>query len=171
MLTSTAGGIRFITSYLEGVPLKIFPPSGPFGNTQYLESGNEMTAKALPLALKVASALVFAESATMLAGAGYFAYGIITDQARSLGTLLALAVFTTALSYWLGYIALSLTKAKKFARTAAVFWQLCQLSVAFGSFSGQFANAAVGVAILVPSVAVIVLLFQKNVSALLQRDV
>jgi len=130
-----------------------------------------MTAKKLPLALKVASALVFAESALVLAGAGYFAYGIITDQARSIATLLALVVFTAAVASWLGYVALSLTKAKKFARTAAVFWQLCQLSVAFGSFTGQFANAAVGYAILIPSIAVIVLLFQKSVSALLQREV
>ncbi len=130
-----------------------------------------MTPKKLPLALKVASALVFAESAVLLAGSGYFAYGIITDQARSLGTLLALVVFTAALASWIGYIGLSLLKSKKFARTAAVFWQLCQLSVAFGSFTGQFASAAIGYAILLASVAVIALLFQKNVSALLQRDV
>jgi hypothetical protein len=136
-----------------------------------LETFEEMTAKNLPLALKVASALVFAESALVLAGAGYFAYGIITDQARSLPTLIALVAFTAALASWLGYVALSLVKAKKFARTAAVFWQLCQLSVAFGSFTGQFANATIGFAILLPSVAVIVLLFQKSVSALLQREV
>jgi hypothetical protein len=136
-----------------------------------LETFEEMTAKNLPLALKVASALVFAESALVLAGAGYFAYGIITDQARSLPTLIALVAFTAAVASWLGYVALSLVKAKKFARTAAVFWQLCQLSVAFGSFTGQFANAAIGIAILLPSVAVIVLLFQKSVSALLQREV
>ena len=130
-----------------------------------------MSAKALPLPLKVAAALVFVESALVMAGAGYFAYGIITDQARSLPTLLALVVFTAALASWIGYVATSLLKAKKFARTAAVFWQLCQLSVAFGSFTGQFANALVGYAILIPSVAVIVLLFQKQVSALLQREV
>ena len=130
-----------------------------------------MTSKDLPIALKVAAALLFAESAVALAGAGYFAYGIITDQARSLPTLLALVVFTAALASWIGYVATSLLKAKKFARTAAVFWQLCQLSVAFGSFTGQFANASIGFAILVPSIAVIVLLFQKNVSALLQREV
>ena len=130
-----------------------------------------MAAKKLPLALKVASALVFAESALVLAGAGYFAYGIITDQARSLATLLALVAFTVALASWLGYVAKSLAQAKKFARTAAVFWQLCQLSVAFGSFTGQFANVAVGFAILIPSVAVIALLFQKDVSALLEREV
>ena len=130
-----------------------------------------MTAKNFPLPLKLATALVFAESAVVLAGAGYFAYGIITNQARSFATLLALVVFTLALASWLGYVALSLAKAKKFARTAAVFWQLCQLSVAFGSFTGQFANAAIGYTILLPSVAVIVLLFQKSVSALLQREV
>ena len=130
-----------------------------------------MPAKDLPMALKAAAALVFVESAAVFAGAGYFAYGIITDQARSLATLLALVVFTAALASWIAYVATSLLKAKKFARTAAIFWQLCQLSVAFGSFTGQFANAMVGYAILIPSVAVIVLLFQRNVSALLQRDV
>lgn len=130
-----------------------------------------MTAKNLPLALKLATALVFAESAVVLAGAGYFAYGIITNQARSFATLLALVAFTAALASWLIYVAKSLAQAKKFARTAAVFWQLCQLSVAFGSFTGQFANVAVGIAILIPSVAVIALLFQKDVSALLQREV
>jgi len=52
---------------------------------------------------------------------------------------------------------------RRWARSGAIFWQLVQLTVAWGSFTGQFANAAIGFGLIVPSVAVIALLFTKPV--------
>jgi len=130
-----------------------------------------MAKNSIPMALRAASILVFVESFALVLGSGYFGFGIISGQARALPTLIALTAFTLAAAAWVGYIARSLMAAKKFARTPAVIVQLFQLSVAYGSFTGQFANPTVGFVLSVPSVIVIVLLFTKPVSALLQREV
>lgn len=129
-----------------------------------------MPANPIPKQLMVAAILVFIEAAALVVLAGYFAFGILEGQVRILSTMLALVAFTLGAAAWVAYLGVGLLRLKKSARTPAVFWQLCQVSIAFGSFGGQFANQAVGWAILAPSLAVIFLLFSKPVSALLQRD-
>ena len=129
-----------------------------------------MPANQLPRQLCVAVILVVLEAVALVGLAGYFAFGILEGQVRILATMLALVGFTLATSAWVAYLGVGLLKLKKSSRTPAIFWQLCQISVAFGSFSGQFANQAIGWAILAPSLAVIFLLFSKPVSPLFERE-
>ena len=129
-----------------------------------------MPSNPIPRQLLAAVILLFVEATALVALAGFFGWGIVSGQVRILATMLALVVFTLAAAAWVVYLGLGLLKLNKASRTPAVFWQLCQISIAFGSFTGQFANQAIGWAILAPSLAVIFLLFSKPVSALLQRD-
>jgi hypothetical protein len=62
-------------------------------------------------------------------------------------------------------VSISLLKGRRWARSAGVFWQLVQLAIASGSFSGQFGSQAIGWSLIVPSVLVLALLFSKKVVA------
>lgn len=129
-----------------------------------------MPETALPIQLKVAIGLLVAESMALIGLAGYFVYGILTDQSRILSTMVALTGFTLGTAFWVLYLAKGLLALKKSARTPAMFWQLCQLAIAYGSVTGPNPIILVGVAIAIPSLLVIWLLLSKPVSALLQRE-
>lgn len=129
-----------------------------------------MTTSALPGQLKAAVALLIVESVALVGLAGYFVYGILTDQSIILSTMMALTGFTLATAVWVLFLARGLMNLKKSARTPAMFWQLCQLAIAYGSVTGPNPIYAVGAAIAAPSIAVIALLLSKPVSALLQRE-
>jgi hypothetical protein len=129
-----------------------------------------MTQKSIPTALRAASILVFVESAATFALALYFLWGIDAGQAIVLQTMIALIGFCVATSAWLGWLALSLLKAKRSARTPVVFWQLILLLLAGGQVSGKFANYAIGAALMIPAIAIVVLLSSKNVAPLFRRE-
>lgn len=91
-------------------------------------------------------------------------------QVKSLPTMLALAGLGLVVAIWLAYVMKGLYSGRRWARSGAIFWQLVQLTIAWGSFTGQFANAAIGIALIVPSVLVIGLLFTKPVFAATQEE-
>lgn len=91
-------------------------------------------------------------------------------QVKSLPTMLALAALGLIVAIWLAYVIKGLYVGRRWARSGAIFWQLVQLTIAWGSFTGQFANAAIGIALIVPSVLVIGLLFTKPVFAATQEE-
>ena len=129
-----------------------------------------MTKKALPVALRAAGILVLIECAATLGLALYFVWGINVGIVIVLQTMLALVGFLVATSVWLGWLGFGLLNAKRSSRTPAIFWQLMQLLLAGGQFTGQHANFVLGVALVIPSIAVIVLLSNKTVSALFKRE-
>ena len=118
-----------------------------------------------PLSLRVVAALVGLEGLFVLGLAASMLVGLLTGEARSLVTLIALLVLVAAAGAWVVSVALGLSKGKRWARSGALFWQLVQLAVATGSFTGQFGNAGIGWALILPSAAVLVLLFQKSTIA------
>lgn len=112
-----------------------------------------------PLVLKLAALIVLLESLALWVITGLTISDALSPKARSLGMLLSLALLTMALAWWTAYAARGLALQKRWARSASIVWQLLQLSIASASFTGQFANATIGVAIAVPSLLVLVLLF------------
>jgi hypothetical protein len=129
-----------------------------------------MTQNSIPAALRVASILVFVESAATFALGVYFLWSIPTGKAILLQTMIALTVFVVVTAAWLGWLAAGLLKAKRSARTPVVFWQLILLLLAGGQVSGKFANYAIGAALVIPAIAIIVLLSSKNVAPLFRRE-
>lgn len=121
--------------------------------------------KNLPIGLKVVAALVAAEGLVL----GYFAVqlgiGIIAGESRAFVTALALFGMVAGATAWVLFVAYSLTRGKRWARSAALFWQLVQLAIATGSFTGQFGSLWIGWSIAAPSAAVLMLLFSKKVVA------
>jgi hypothetical protein len=129
-----------------------------------------MTKNAFPVALRAAGILVLAESAATFGLALYFFWGINVGRVIVLQTMLALVGFLVLTSAWLGWLGFGLLRAKRSSRTPAVFWQLIQLLLAGGQFTGQNSNVAIGLALAIPSIAIIVLLANKSVAELFKRE-
>jgi hypothetical protein len=113
--------------------------------------------------LRIVAAIVALESLALYVATATFIYGIIAGDSRSLPAMLALTALIALAAIWLTYCVLALLQGKRWARSSAIFWQTCQLAIASASFSGVGANAFIGVALIVPSLAVIALLFTKPV--------
>ncbi len=118
--------------------------------------------KALVWQLKIAIMLVLLEASIMgLISISAIPGGFITlKDAPTLFALIAIFLLATALLF---FVARQLVFKKRWARSAAFFWQLIQLSVAWNSFSGEFANFYIGGYLVATSIVTIYFLFTKQV--------
>jgi len=118
--------------------------------------------KSLVWQLKIAIMLVLLEASIMgLISISAIPGGFITlKDAPTLFALIAIFLLATTLLF---FVARQLVFKKRWARSAAFFWQLIQLSVAWNSFSGEFANFYIGGYLVVTSIVTIYLLFTKQV--------
>ena len=115
------------------------------------------------LGLKAILAILGIELCGLIGIVITYVVATLMGEVKSLPTMLALAALGVILVVWLALAIKGLRSGRRWARNAAIFWQLVQLTVAWGSFTGQFANAAIGVGLILPSLAVIILLFTKQV--------
>ena len=129
------------------------------------------TKKTRPLGLQFVLAILGVEFAVLVALVITYVVATLSGEVKSLPTMLALAALGLILAVWLGFTIKALRDGRRWARNAAIFWQLVQLTVAWGSFTGQFANWGIGIGLIVPSVAVIGLLFEKSVFAATQGEI
>lgn len=119
--------------------------------------------KNLPAGL-VAVIVIVALEASVLAFFGVqLGLGILAGESRAFTTAIALFAMVAAAAAWLFYVAFSLTRAKRWARSAALFWQLVMSAIASGSFTGQFGSQAIGWALVAPAAVVLILIFTKPV--------
>lgn len=124
-----------------------------------------------PLGLKVVLALIGLEQMVVLYLLSGYVLATLAGQVKSLPTMLALAALGLIVAIWLAYVVKALYDGRRWARSGAIFWQLVQLAIAWGSFTGQFASPAIGFALIIPSITVIALLFTKPVFAATQGEV
>ena len=124
---------------------------------------SEPAAEKRPVGLQATALVLLLEAGVITFLGGWLIIDIVLGQARALPTAIALALLVIAPGIALFFVANSLLACKRWARNAAIFWQLVQLSVASASFTGRFANFAIGSALILTSVAVIALLFTKPV--------
>jgi hypothetical protein len=131
-----------------------------------------MAAKAVrPLGLKAVLGIIGVELCVLIAIVVTYVVAPLSGEVKSLPTMLALTALGAILAVWLAFVVKALKEGRRWARNAAIFWQLVQLTVAWGSFTGEFANAAIGVGLILPSVAVIALLFTKPVFDATQGEI
>ncbi len=122
-----------------------------------------------PLIIALA-VLIFAECALLVAAVVYLVVELMIATPASLASALFLTVLTAIAAIWLGVIGVNVLRASSWVRGAAIVWQVLQLAVAVGSFQGLFAQPAIGWALLIPAVIVIVLVFTPAVVAATRRD-
>jgi hypothetical protein len=110
--------------------------------------------------LRALSVAFFLEALVLFVATLAIIWGITTSQAGALLTNSALVVLTLSAGVWLTFAGIAITKGKRWARSAGVFWQLIQLAIALGTFEASLLG---GFAIALPSLAVLFTLFSSEV--------
>lgn len=118
--------------------------------------------KALVWQLKIAIMLVLVE-ASIMALVSLSAIPNFFLTLKDLPTFIAIFAIFVGATAGLFFVARQLVFKKRWARSAAFFWQLIQLAVAWNSFTGQFANFYIGGYLVLTSAATIYFLFTKPV--------
>lgn len=109
-------------------------------------------------ALTVVSVLLFVEALVVSAVAIWLIVDLFSLAPSSYASAIALLLVVVLGAIWVWAVALASLRRAPWSRSAAMVWQILQLSVAIGAFQGLFARADVGWALLAPAVAVIGLL-------------
>jgi len=110
--------------------------------------------------LRAISVAFFLEALVLFVATVAIVWGMTTSQAGALLTNSALVVLTLSAGVWLTFAGIAITKGKRWARSAGVFWQLIQLAIALGTFKASLLG---GFAIALPSLAVLFTLFSSEV--------
>jgi len=110
--------------------------------------------------LRAISVAFFLEALVLFVATVAIIWGMTTSQAGALLTNSALVVLTLSAGVWLTFAGMAITKGKRWARSAGVFWQLIQLAIALGTFEASLLG---GFAIALPSLAVLFTLFSSEV--------
>ena len=110
--------------------------------------------------LRAISVAFFLEALVLYVATVAIVWGMTTSQAGALLTNSALVVLTLSAGVWLTFAGIAITKGKRWARSAGVFWQLIQIAIALGTFEASLVG---GFAIALPSLAVLFTLFSSEV--------
>jgi hypothetical protein len=133
-----------------------------------------MTLKARFLALawqlRVAVLVIFAEALATSVVTVFFVVALVTD-AKLVGTLIALCVVIGGTAAFLFFVSRQLVSRKRWARSAAVFWQLIQIAIAWNSFTGEVLGYYFGVWLLATAFVALYFLFNKRVVELTDEQI
>ena len=119
----------------------------------------------LALIRTIGAVILAIESLSVLGFGAWMLLDLFSGQAKSLPAALTLIALYLAAGTWVGYLAFGVHKGARWARSGAIFWQTCQLFLASQSFTGRGASPVIGIALILPSVLVLALMFSKPVLA------
>ncbi|MDE2409316.1 MAG: hypothetical protein KGL72_03330 [Actinomycetales bacterium] len=131
--------------------------------TQQQPSKQPVTDAKLAAILTRTAIVVWLEAAAVGAFGVFLLWGLVSGQSKSIAAEATLVALYAAAAVWVAYIGVALRHGKRWARSAAVFWQTCQLFIASQSFSGRGANNVIGVLLIASSVFVLAHVFSRRV--------
>ncbi|HEU4668907.1 MAG TPA: hypothetical protein VFS79_14730 [Arthrobacter sp.] len=121
-----------------------------------------------PAAVLVVALVVAAEATALLIAAAWYGYELVTGSpVLSFWGAVFTLVLLIAFSAWLYAVAVFLSRGYRWTRAAALVAQLFVLTVGVPTLSGGL--LAAGLAMLVPAIAAIVLLFHSKVVSYASR--
>jgi hypothetical protein len=121
-----------------------------------------------PRGIVVIALIVAAEATALLMAAAWYGYELLTGApVLSLGGAIFTLGLLLAFSAWLYAVAFFLFRGRRWTRAAALVAQLFVLTIAFPTLTGGVILA--GLAMLVPAVTALVLLFDKRVISYASR--
>lgn len=118
---------------------------------------------ARPVGITVIAAILLLEALGLVAAAGWYLHGLLTSTPTSLGGAVFTMVFLLVLAIWLLVVGHHLFRGYRWTRSAALVFQLFMIVIAVPTLSAGV--VMVGVALLLPAAAVVLLLFTKPVIA------
>jgi hypothetical protein len=122
-------------------------------------------------ALNLAAILVWAEAAVVGGFAAYLFWGLVSGQSKTVSGELILTLLYALGAGWLSYVAAKLRSGKRWARSAALFWQTCQAFIGVQSFIGVGANAFIGSVLCGFALITVALLFNRDVIASSRQEI
>ena len=124
-----------------------------------------------PALLIVLAVVLLAESALLFGVTAWLIFETAGASAASLYSGIALIVSSALAAVWVLAIGLATVRMHSWIRAAAITWQVVQLAIAVGSFEGLDATPRIGLALLIPSIVVILLVLSPSVTAVTHRAV
>jgi hypothetical protein len=118
-----------------------------------------------PATLLVLAALLALEALALWLVAGWELIELLTQPAASEAGAIALLVLVIIAATWVSAIAVNVLRSRGWIRGAAVTWQVVQVAVGIGFLQGVDANIGLGLALIIPSILVVGLLFTPSVLA------
>lgn len=151
------------------------PSSEPDPDRRASESGagreldsSQQSAETRPRGVVVIALIVAAEATALLSAAAWYAFELVTGApVLSLGGAIFTLGLLLAFSAWLYAVAYFILRGRRWTRAAALVAQLFVLTIGFPTLTGGVIWA--GLAMLVPAVAALVLLFDKRVISYASR--
>jgi hypothetical protein len=141
------------------------PPSGPQPVPGRGSAGPEGSA---PPAVIIVALIVAAEATALLVAAAWYGYQLLAGSpVLSLWGAVFTLVLLLAFAAWLYAVAVFLSRGYRWTRAAALVAQLFVLTIGFPTLTGGL--VAAGLAMLVPAVTAILLLFHNNVISYASR--
>lgn len=116
-----------------------------------------------PVALTALAALLWLETGALGAVTVWLLVEVLTGQAGSVATGLAILVLAALAAVWLAVTALATLRRRPWIRGSAITWQVSQVAIAASFFQSPDARPGVAWALLVPAVAGIVLALTPGV--------
>lgn len=120
-----------------------------------------------PIAIIVIAGIVVLEALALLAVAGWFVYGLLTQTPTSFGGAVFQLVLLVLLAGWLLAVGHFLFRGYRWTRAAALVWQLFIIVIAVPTISGGLVGP--GLALLLPAAVVMLLIFTRPVTEFLTR--
>ncbi|MBG6189687.1 hypothetical protein IWX64_000614 [Arthrobacter sp. CAN_A212] len=131
------------------------------------ETASQSAPQARPAGVIVIAVILVLEALSLLTAAGWYLYGLLTSTPTSLGGAIFTLVFLVVLALWLLLVSYHLVKGYRWTRSAALVFQLFVIVIAVPTLSAGI--IPVGLALLVPAAAVLLVLFTKPVLAYTSR--
>ena len=126
-----------------------------------------MTSK--PMALGLAVALASIEVLSAAAVTLFFAYGLVTNQAKDVVVLLTIVLLMAAATSFLASATRALYKLKSWGRSALIFWQFLQISLGWGTLEGDTGIPWLASLIFLVSGVTVVILFSRPIGKLFEQ--
>ncbi len=120
-----------------------------------------------PWGVVVVALVVALEALALAAAAIWFIVGILTSTPASLPSAIFMIVLLAGLAAGLGAVAVNHFRGYRWTRSAAFVWQLLMLTIAIPTLLSD--QILLGIVLLVPPLAVLVLLFTPKAVAFTLR--
>jgi uncharacterized membrane protein len=122
-----------------------------------------------PRSLLVLVALVGLEALALAATTLFLVFELIVAPSDSAGSAVLLTIIAGIATVWLVFIILGLWNGRTWTRAAVIVVQMLFIAVALGSLQGTGARYDIAIALFVPALACLVLLFTKATIAYLGK--
>lgn len=116
-----------------------------------------------PAAVILISIVLVLEAVGLLSVAAWYVYNLLTATATSLGGAIFSLILIVAVAVWLLVVGHFFFRGMRWTRAAALVWQLFMIVIAVPTLQGGV--VLVGLALLIPAAAVLLLIFTKPVIA------